>query len=40
MWQRWISHIQEHPLSWVLAVCVVLAIIYVAVNYEKLFYRE
>ncbi len=40
MWQQWISHIREHPLSWVLVACVILAVIYVALNYENLFYRE
>ncbi|MED5016803.1 hypothetical protein P9847_05735 [Paenibacillus chibensis] len=40
MWQQWISQIREHPLSWVLVACVVLAVIYVALNYENLFYRE
>ncbi|MGN7360515.1 hypothetical protein ACTHPF_21205 [Paenibacillus sp. SAF-054] len=40
MWQQLISQIREHPLSWVLAACVVLAVIYVALHYEQLFYKE
>ncbi|WP_309270347.1 hypothetical protein [Paenibacillus sp.] len=40
MWQQWISYIRDHPLSWVLIACIVLAVIYVITHYEQLFYKE
>lgn len=40
MWQQCISHIREHPLSWVLIICVIAAVIYVFVHREQLFYQE
>lgn len=40
MWQQCLAHIREHPLSWVLVVCVIAAVIYVFVHREQLFHLE
>lgn len=40
MWDHMVTFAREQPLSVVLIISVILAIIYVAVNYEMLFFKE
>jgi len=40
MWDHVMTFAQEKPLSIVLIVCVIIAVIYVAVHYEMLFFKE
>ncbi|WP_256203053.1 hypothetical protein [Paenibacillus pini] len=40
MWEHIRNWIQQYPIPTLLILCVVLAVIYVAMHYEQLFYKE